>query len=376
MVANEEDDRARARRDLGLSRELQQERTSLSDPARGGCRGYPVWFRMEELAKWQAGEETRASVSSLVRWQDEHLNPYRMAGGSDRDNLIGWDQFLLVVFLFIYPEAQEDEIAMFIYENGEGNVYSRSVVSRRLREMKFTSKKASTEAYQAFTPRNLLREELFFTRGLPLGIFEVPRRTLVDFDECGVSLERTNRRNGHGMVGLRIRKPGHYTRDTKLTVLFAMEPGNPMLPANQDGSLQRPRRWVWVRQAAGTDAVLFADFVDHVCTSIEDASAHTGDTERVLMWDNLASHLAPLVHHTVNGRQGPVAFSTCSRPPYKPKYGPTEYAFCELICRLQDRAKPNWNLNTLRFEILQVIANLGMDGSFDATFQHCGYNWI
>jgi hypothetical protein len=38
--------------------------------------------------------------------------------------------------------------------------------------------------------------------------------------------------------------------------------------------------------------VLFADFVDHVCTSIEDVSIHTGDTGRVLMWDNLSSHLA------------------------------------------------------------------------------------
>ncbi len=137
---------------------------------------------------------------------------------------------------------------MFIFENGEGNVCSRSVVSRRLREMKFTSKKASTEAYQAFTPRNLLREELFFTRGLPLGISEVPRRTLVDFNWCGVSLDRNNRRNGHLLVGLRIRKPGHYTRDTKLTVLFAMEPGNPMVPANQEGSLERPRRWVCVQR--------------------------------------------------------------------------------------------------------------------------------
>ena len=208
---------------------------------------YPVWFRMEELAQWQAGKEFRTSVSSLVRW-NQRIIPYGMTDGYDRDNLIGWHQFLLVVLLFIYPEAQEDEIAMFIIENGEGNVYSRSVVSRRLHEMKFTSKKASTEAHQAFTPRNILREELFFTRGLPLGIFEVPRRTLVDFNGCGVSLERNNRRNGHGMVGLRIRKPGHYTRDTKLAVLFAMEPGNHMLPANQDGSLERPRRWVCVQR--------------------------------------------------------------------------------------------------------------------------------
>jgi hypothetical protein len=116
--------------------------------------------------------------------------------------------------------------------------------------MKLKSKKASTEAYQAFTSRNLLQEDLFFMRGLPLSIFEVPRRRLVDFEECGVSLECTNCRNGRGMVGSRLPKPGHYTRDTKLTVLFAMEPGNPTLPANQDGSLERPRRWTGLGPAS------------------------------------------------------------------------------------------------------------------------------
>lgn len=66
--------------------------------------------------------DNRASASSLVCWHDKHLNPYRMTGGSDRDNLICWDEFLLVVFLYVYQEAQEDKIAMFIYKNGEGNV--------------------------------------------------------------------------------------------------------------------------------------------------------------------------------------------------------------------------------------------------------------
>jgi hypothetical protein len=219
-------------------------------------------------------------------------------------------------------------------------------------------------------------------RGLPLGISEVPQRTLVDLGECGVSLERTNCRNGHGMVGLQIRKPGNYTRDTKLTVLFAMEPGNATLPANQDGSLERPRRWVWVwvwvwvRQTAEQMRCFLRILSSVYKTNIEDASIHTGDTNRVLMWDNLSSHLTPLVHHTVNGKPGPFTFSSCSQLPYQPKYGPTEYAFCQLICRLKDGAKPDWHLDTLRFEILQVIATLGMDGSFDATFQHCGYRWI
>ena len=43
--------RALSRSRLGLSRELQQQRTDLPpDPSIGGTRGYPVWFRMRVLA--------------------------------------------------------------------------------------------------------------------------------------------------------------------------------------------------------------------------------------------------------------------------------------------------------------------------------------
>jgi hypothetical protein len=63
----------------------------------------------------------------------------------------------------------------------------------------------------------------------------------VDFNKCDVSLERTNSRKRHGMAGLQIREPGHYTRDTKLTILFAMELANPELPTNQNDRLvERP----------------------------------------------------------------------------------------------------------------------------------------
>ena len=293
-----------------------------------------------------------------------------MTGGKDRENLIGVDQMLLSICLYAYPEAQADEIAMFIYEHG-GEIYNRGTISRRMKELKMTRKAASTEAYQAFTPRNLLRAELFWTRPPPLGVFQIPRRQLVDFDECGIVLEQCNRSKGHSVTGVRIRKPGHYSRGIKLTVIMAIEPGDPNLPPGTLGSVDWPRRWIWVRQEAGTTAALFSDFCDHVCTSIEGS----GNTERVFLWDNLNSHLAPLVYHTVEGRRGPCSFRIVPRPPYQPKYGPSEYGFCELICRLQDRVKADWNVETVRHEIHQVANNLGMNGGFDRTFQHCGYRW-
>ncbi len=72
---------------------------------------YPVWFRMEELAQWQAGKEFRTSVSSLVLWHDGYLTPHRMTAGFDRDNLIpDWQERNLQVN---HPR-QEDSLSSMV----------------------------------------------------------------------------------------------------------------------------------------------------------------------------------------------------------------------------------------------------------------------
>jgi hypothetical protein len=373
MVLNDKDCRAAARRKLGFARELQQPCTRESDPARAGSKGYPVWYRMDQLARFDAGDDVRVSTASIYRWR-ERLDSHQMTGGKAREDLIGVDQMLLTLFGAAYPEAKADEITIFIFKNG-GRVYNRGVISFKMKELCMTQKRTSTEAWQAFTPINLLKVELFWTRPPPLGVFQEHRRTLVNFDECGIGLEQCERSKGHALQGIRIRKPGHYTRDTKYSIIVAIEPGNPNLPPHQDGSVERPRRWVRIFEVEGTTAATFADFCDHICTSIKQRAVDTGDTKRIFLWDNLSAHSAPIVHHTVKVRAGPVQFRIVRRPPYQPKYGPIEYAFCELICRLQDRIQRNWNHFTLRQEILNVLANLRMNGGFDRTFQHCGYSW-
>ena len=44
---------------------------------------------------------------------------------------------LLTVALQIYPDAEADEIGTFIYNNG-GNLYSRTDICNRLKELKIT----------------------------------------------------------------------------------------------------------------------------------------------------------------------------------------------------------------------------------------------
>ena len=117
------DARALARRRLQLSRELEQTRQALPHPSIGGARGYPLWFRQEELQRHQTRNPTTASPSSLTRL-GIRLEPYRMTGNAERSELVGIDLILLAIVFTIYPQATLDEMAMFIYNEG-GGIYER-----------------------------------------------------------------------------------------------------------------------------------------------------------------------------------------------------------------------------------------------------------
>ena len=93
-----------------------------------------------------------------------------MTGGTERHKLVGQDQFLIVFFISVYPDADADEVATYIVNNG-GNVYDRQTISKRLQELEFTRKRASTEAYQAFLLHNILvRVQRFWTLPPPVGV--------------------------------------------------------------------------------------------------------------------------------------------------------------------------------------------------------------
>jgi hypothetical protein len=219
-----------------------------------------------------------------------------------------------------------------------------------------------------------LKKERFFNLPPPLGINGVERRRLCDTDECAIFLEKTNRTKGLSHTTIRVRKPGHYGKGKKLTVICCIEPGDPALPANVSGSVQSPRQWFKFLEDGGTTAEVFADFVDEVLTSMEGSGLNV-DLDRTLLWDNLRSHLAPLVTQTVYVRPPPASnqFRSVPRPPYMPKYGPIEYAFAELGGRLRQQVQPDWNFAVLRNEVTNVLSSIGNNGGFDATFAHCGY---
>jgi len=91
------DERADARRRVGLTRELEQTRQTLPRPSVGGTRGYPVWHRIADLGRTAQGLPTDASRVSHFRWRTRLL-PFRMTGNQERkENIVGIDQFLMAI---------------------------------------------------------------------------------------------------------------------------------------------------------------------------------------------------------------------------------------------------------------------------------------
>ena len=107
---------------------------------------------------------------------------------------------------------------------------------------------------------------------------------------------------------------------------MVIEPGNPNLPAQVDGSVKNRRRWFLIT-TSNCDQHTFANFIDQqYCQQVKVENNPTPfDQHHVLMWDNLSTHTTPLVLQTLEGRRNGVAITSLNRPPYHPKYAPIEY---------------------------------------------------
>ena len=368
---NLEDVQAKAWQDLGLSQQLEVARTNIPNPSRGGSWGYPRHCREQMIAWYQTGQDIEASTQSVQHWI-HHMQPYCMTGNKQRDKLVGFDQLLLVIFLYAFPNAEADEIG-----NESGSLYDWQTISNWMKELKISQKVASCEAYQAYTLQNCAHAWWFWTLPPPLGVTGVQHCQLIDVDEAGFELSCINWRQGYSATLIHIQKMGHYTRDTKLTMIMAIEPGDPIIPPHQIRSVQNPCHWIQVINSARMTAEEFVDFCSMICTNIEENPAGPHDNEQTFLWDNLLSHGSALVTHTVHGQNmivgTPCIFSIIPHLPYQPKFGPIEYIFCEIACHLRQWGQPNWDTAKMAQEILTIMGQISCDGKFDATFDHCSY---
>ena len=380
----EEDDpaiiRARSRSERGLSRELTQNRTlNPPMPSRGGTRGFPVCQRLWALDNLAdhgdyelAADRVGCHPISVRRWE-RRVVPYRMTGGVARTGLTGADQLLLSICLYIYPNASSDQLCVFLIANG-GGVYSRQIITRRCMELGLSRKRSSRESYEVFSASSIMKNVWFWNKPPPLGILDVEQFRLIDVDETGFFLKSVNTKYGRAHTTTRVRHPAHYTRsEPKVNVILGVEPGNPLLPPNGDGSIQRPRRWIHVSQV-NCDQFVFGDFVNTMLTDIEQHPVPEGhDNHRCIIWDNLAAHKTPYVTTIIRDRPSNNIFYSVDRPPYCPKIAPIEYVFCELAAELARRCTRGWEIDDLRRNIYNICSTIGSNGRLHSTFVHCGY---
>ena len=353
-----------------MPRELETERDRTPMPWLGGTRGYDVHWREDQVRNASVGLPVRACRMSIWNW-NQRMDPFRMTGNKENDTLTGIYQILLLIFLMAYPEARTAEVRAFVANTSNGRVFSRGQVSCRLAELEITRKRASTEAYQAYTAINLHKRDVFFTHNLPFGIANAERRSFLDTDECGLELQSCNRGEGYAYSGVRVVKPGNYCRDTKISVILTIEPGDARLPPHVLGSVERPRRWGSVNPVAGTTTEAFERHMREVLEDLRDnppPGLPPGPPERRnSLWDNLYAHKSPIIYQLVEAEFG---HRIMCRPPYRPADGPIEYIFCQLADHLRNRL---FSIKTMQDLINEINNIIGQLNDFDETFDHCEY---
>jgi hypothetical protein len=216
----------------------------------------------------------------------------------------------------------------------------------------------STVAYQAFTERNLLRRQQFWTMPWPVGIHGIPCHQLIDADEFGLHLKAVNHKYASSP---------HDQGTFKLTIILAVESEDPGIPTGVIGSVTNPRVWARVTTEPGTSAMAYRLFVEHVLDTY-DALAIPA-LRRTLIHDNLSSHKAPEVYEAVQEH----GHSVVCRPPYRSQDGPVEYATNQVCGRLEKRWSEVHDLESMQTVVEEIIDN--DINNMDKTFVHCGYLW-
>lgn len=361
------DESAEWRRKRGMDRQRRVSRLTqaeVPDPSKGGSRGYPVSTRQQLLALEADGVELPARLrSSIHRWK-QRLIPFVMTGNKASQKMDGESRLILVFFKKVWPEASIDETIAFIADSSEsGEVYSRSAINGALKDLDFTRKVASTTAYQAFTPLNRRKYEEFWTMPHPLGVLGTPRVRLIDIDEFGIVWDNVNRNFGHELKGVRVRKIGKYGRgEVKVTVILAIEAGDPTVPAHVDGSLQRPRIWCRAYPNQNTTTERYRGFV---CNTVI-GSFGPNEPQRTLMHDNLSSHKSDAVVNDVYMAGHRIS----PRPPYQPHIAPVEYAIDQIACMIRQAC---FNIDTINILVQKIPEFAARLSGLDRLFAKCGY---
>lgn len=158
-----------------------------------------------------------ASAKSLQRWILGGCIRKKKAGGPRKTNFVGIEQLLLALIRLAYPRATADQIRTWFAMNSPRRAITRLcdrvTVTRAEQALGLTRKLGSTTAFQAFTPYNMMRRRLFWSRPWPLSRLGIPRADLVDIVEAGAFTKQVaNQKRGKAPKNVRVRAPGVYSK--------------------------------------------------------------------------------------------------------------------------------------------------------------------
>ncbi len=98
--------------------------------------------------------------------------------------------------------------------------------------------------------------------------------------------------------GLKNHKPGNYDRGMfKLTIILALEAGDPAVANGLVGLLTMPRVWVRISDEAGTTTEAYVNFICHVMDTYDAVANPT--LRRTIIHNNLTLHKLPEVYKAV-----------------------------------------------------------------------------
>ncbi len=135
----------------------------------------------------------------------------------------------------------------------------------------------------------------------------MPRRSLIDIDEFGLHLNAA----GSSLRGLKICKPGNYDRGMfKLTIILAVEAGDPAVANGLVGSLTMPRVWARISDEAGmtteekrwsevsdlqTMRAVIEHIIDNDISNMEETFLYCGYMELII---SILCDSMPILSHT------------------------------------------------------------------------------
>ena len=161
-----------------------------------------MWYPEQQLQRFDAREMIDISLRSIYRWGDR-LEPFCQTGNTERTTIVGADLPSLVTYITAWLDATLDEMAVFIYNEGGGSLLPSGNFETS-RDARHNKKEGFYRRLPDATAGHSVSSVGILELPPPLGIFQVPRRSLIDVDEFGATFERCNRTGGWAVKLLRV----------------------------------------------------------------------------------------------------------------------------------------------------------------------------